>query len=67
MESFFAMLKKEELYQMDTAMLNRDAVKIAMFRHIRRYNLCHISSATGGLPPMAYREGPRAPHHRLQH
>ena len=27
MEIFFAMLKKEELYRMDTAMLNRDAVK----------------------------------------
>ena len=27
MESFFAMLKKEKLYRMDTAMLNRDAVK----------------------------------------
>ena len=56
MESFFATLKKETLYQMDTARMRREEVKSAVFRYIACYNLRRISSATGGLPPLVYRE-----------
>ncbi len=41
---------------MDAAKLSWDAVKSAMFQYIRYCNLCRISSGTGGLPSMAYRE-----------
>lgn len=56
MESFFATLKKEKLYQMDTAKMSREDVKNAVFRYIAYYNLRRISSVTGGLPPLVYRE-----------
>ena len=56
MESFSATLHKGKLCRMDTAKLNRDAVKIAALRYIHCCNLRRISSAKGGLPPMAYRE-----------
>ena len=55
MESFFATLKKEKLYQMDTSSLRRDEVKSAVFRYICYYNLRRITSVTGGLPPLVYR------------
>lgn len=55
MESFFATLKKEKLYRVDTSKLRRDAVKSIVFRYICYYNLRRISSATGGLPPLVYR------------
>ena len=32
MESFFATLKKEKLYQIDTARMSRDEVKSVVFR-----------------------------------
>lgn len=56
MESFFATLKKEKLYQMDTTKLRRDEVKSVVFRYICYYNCRRISSVTGGLPPLVYRE-----------
>ena len=56
MESFFATLKKEKLYQIDTTRMSRDEVKSVVFRYIRYYNLRRISSVTGGLPLLAYRE-----------
>ena len=56
MESFFATLKKEKLYQMDTSKLRRDEVKSVVFRYISYYNRRRISSVTGGLPPLVYRE-----------
>ena len=56
MESFFATLKKEKLYQIDTTRMSRDEVKGVVFRYIRYYNLRRISSVTGGLPPLVYRE-----------
>ena len=56
MESFFATLKKEKLYQIDTTRMSRDEVKSVVFRYIRYYNLRRISSVTGGLPPLVYRE-----------
>ena len=55
MESFFATLKKEKLYQMDTSSLRRDEVKSTVFRYICYYNLRRITSVTGGLPPLVYR------------
>ena len=56
MESSFATLKKEKLYQMDTTRMSRDEVKSVVFRYIRYYNLRRISSVIGGLPLLAYRE-----------
>ena len=56
MENFFATLKNEKLYPMDTTRMRRDEVKSVVFRYIRYYNLRRISSVTGGLPPLVYRE-----------
>ena len=56
MESFFATLKKEKLYQIDTTRMSREEVKSVVFRYIHYYNLRRISSVTGGLPPAVYRE-----------
>ena len=55
MESFFATLKKEKLYLMDTIKLPREDVKSIVFRYILYYNLRRISSVNGGLPPLVYR------------
>ena len=55
MESFFATLKKEKLYPMDTTRLPREDVKSIVFRYIHYYNLRRISSVTGGLPPLVFR------------
>ena len=55
MESFFATLKKEKLYLMDTTKLPREDVKSIVFRYILYYNLRRISSVNGGLPPLVYR------------
>lgn len=56
MESFFATLKKEKLYHMDTTKLRREDVKAIVFRYIHYYNLRRISSVNGGLPPLVYRK-----------
>ena len=56
MESFFATLKKEKLYLTDTTKLQRDVVKSMVFRYIHYYNRRRISSVTGGVPPLTYRE-----------
>ena len=56
MESFFATLKKEKLYRVDTTKLCRDNVKSIVFRYIHYYNLRRISSVNGGLPSLVYRE-----------
>ena len=56
MESFWATLKKEKLYQIDTTKLPRDTVMSVVFRYIHYYNLRRISSVTGGLPPLLYRD-----------
>lgn len=55
MESFFATLKKEKLYHMDTTKLRREDVKVIIFRYIHYYNLRRISSVNDGLPPLMYR------------
>lgn len=56
MESFFATLKKEKLYHVDTTQLTRDAVKTIIFRYIHYYNLRRIYSTNQGLPPQRKRE-----------
>jgi putative transposase len=55
MESFFATLKKEKLYRIDTRCMGRDAVKSIIFRYIHYYNLRRIYSPNGGWPPMVFR------------
>ena len=55
MESFFATLKKEKLYRIDTRHMGRDAVKSIIFRYIHYYNLRRIYSPNGGWPPMVFR------------
>lgn len=58
MESFFATLKKEKLYQIPTYRMSRDEVKSVIFRYIfGYYNTLRITSFNpGGLPPAAYRK-----------
>lgn len=55
MESFFATLKKEKLYQVNTRTLTKEEVKSILFRYISYYNLRRISLVNGGLPPLVYR------------
>ena len=57
MESFFATLKKEKLYQLPTYRMKREDVKTAVFRYIfGYYNTQRINSFNeGGLPPVTLR------------
>ena len=65
MESFFATLKKEKLYQMPTYKMKRDEVKSIIFRYIfGYYNTQRINSFNeGGLPPVALRSSRELSHH----
>lgn len=65
MESLFATLKKEKLYQMPTYKMKRDEVKIIIFRYIfDYYNTKRINSFNeGGLPPVALRSSRELSHH----
>lgn len=58
MESFFATLKKEKLYQLPTYRMSREEVKSVIFRYIfGYYNTQRITSFNpGGLPPAVYRK-----------
>lgn len=56
MESFFATLKKEKLYQIDTKTLTREEVQTIIFRYISYYNLRRITSVNNGFPPLVYRQ-----------
>lgn len=58
MESFFATLKKEKLYQLPCYRMTREEVKRVIFRYIfAYYNTQRITSFNpGGLPPTAYRK-----------
>jgi transposase InsO family protein len=47
MESWFATLKKEILYRIDTKSMHRDEVKSVIFRYICYYNLRRIYSLNG--------------------
>lgn len=58
MESFFATLKKEKLYRMNTTKMTVEQVKAVTFRYVMVYcNRKRISTVNpGGLPPSVYRE-----------
>lgn len=56
MESFFATLKKEKLYQMDTRKMSKASVRTAVYRYIHYYNLRRIYSTNDGWPPQQYRQ-----------
>lgn len=58
MESFFATLKKEKLYQIPTYRMTREEVKSVIFRYIfGYYNTQRIASFNpGGYPPTVYRK-----------
>ena len=55
MESFFATLKKEKLYKMDTTKMTVDEVKTVIYRYINYYNLRRVYTTNDGLPPMEKR------------
>lgn len=55
MESFFATLKKEKLYKMDTTKMTTAAVRSVIYRYINYYNLRRIYTTNGGLSPMEKR------------
>ena len=61
MESFFATLKKEKLYQLQTGKIPMDKVKSVVFRYIMAYyNRERIYTANpGGLAPAMYRQAAR--------
>lgn len=57
MESFFATLKKEKLYQMDTTKMTMEEVKTEVWRFVQYYNRIRICTFNeGGYPPVVYRE-----------
>ena len=58
MESFFAMLKKEKLYRINTAKMTVEQVKKIIFRYVMiYYNRKRISTVNpGGWPPTVFRE-----------
>lgn len=56
MESFFATLKKEKLYKIDTKNMPMNAVKTIIFRYIHYYNRRRIYSTNGGYPPLVFRK-----------
>jgi transposase InsO family protein len=56
MESWFATLKKEKLYKIDTGKMNMTEVKSAVFQYICYCNLRRIYSANGGYPPEVWRQ-----------
>ena len=65
MESFFATLKKEKLYQLPTYRMKREEVKTVIFRYIfGYYNTQRINSFNqGGLPSVALRSSTGPAHH----
>ena len=65
MESFFATLKKEKLYQLPTYKMKREEVKTVIFRYVfGYYNTQRINSFNaGGLPPVALRTSKPFSHH----
>lgn len=56
MESFFATLKKEKLYQINTLELSRTQVRSVVYRFIAYYNLRRVYTSNGGWPPLVYRQ-----------
>ncbi len=58
MESFFATLKKEKLYKMNTKKMTRKEIKTVIWRYVMvYYNRKRISTVNGGgWPPVIYRK-----------
>jgi transposase InsO family protein len=56
MEGFFATLKKEKLYRMNTEEVGMSELKSIIFRYICYYNLRRIYSTNGGHPPESQRQ-----------
>ena len=56
MESFFATLKKERLYKLDTSRMTISQVRSVIYRYIAYYNQRRIYSSNGGYPPAVYRQ-----------
>lgn len=56
MESFFATLKKEKLYQINTLELSRTQVRSIVYRFIAYYNLRRVYTSNDGWPPLVYRQ-----------
>ena len=57
MESFFATLKKEKLYRIDTTKLKKEEVKKIVRRFVIYYNRCRITTMNpNGYPPAIYRQ-----------
>jgi transposase InsO family protein len=57
MESFFATLKKEKLYRLNTQELPMSTVKSIIFQYIEGYyNHRRIYTANAGYPPLIFRE-----------
>ncbi len=65
MESFFATLKKEKLYQIPTYRMKREEVRTVIFRYIfGYYNTQRVNSFNeGGLPPVALINSKQLSHH----
>ncbi len=61
MESFFATLKKEKLYKMDTTKMSVDEVKSIIVQFIAYYNWRRIYTTNDGIPPMQLRKKSRHP------
>lgn len=61
MESFFATLKKEKLYKIQTEQMPMTQIKSIVFRYIMTYyNRIRIYTGNpGGLPPATYRQAAR--------
>ncbi len=55
MESFFATLKKEKLYRMNTTKMTVAEVRSVVYRYINYYNLRRIYTTNDGLSPMEKR------------
>lgn len=55
MESFFATLKKEKLYRMDTRQMTAAEVTSVIVQYIAYYNLRRIYTPNQGWPPMVFR------------
>ena len=57
MESFFATLKKEKLYRIDTTKLKMEEVKKIVWRFVIYYNRRRITTINpNGYPPAIYRQ-----------
>lgn len=56
MESWFATLKKEKLYQINTMELTMEEVKTIIWRYVNYYNRYRVTTVNpGGWPPVVYR------------